>query len=173
MCCHLALLGLVQSKPSWSAQACTAQAQAELDGTTCAVYPAPQTLGLVVCGRLMTSLLLWPMAWRAWPWPPLQVLNFVPRSEIQLGGFKKGGLPSPCLLTTKPKRVSCSLRRVFTVFTRFCRRIKYIDQLLFCIESCCTAPPCTGNELTSWRFCQATARQKKHATSARRLIHTI
>ena len=88
-------------------------------------------------------------------------------------GFKKGGLPSPCLLTTKPKRVSCSLRRVFTVFTRFCRRIKYIDQLLFCIESCCTAPPCTGNELTSWRFCQATARQKKHATSARRLIHTI
>ena len=89
MCCHLALLGLVQSKPSWSAQACTAQAQAELDGTTCAVYPAPQTLGLVVCGRLMTSLLLWPMAWRAWPWPPLQVLNFVPRSEIQLGALKK------------------------------------------------------------------------------------
>ena len=26
---------------SWSAQACTGQAQAELDGSTCAVYLAP------------------------------------------------------------------------------------------------------------------------------------
>ena len=42
MCCHLALLGLAQGKPSWSAQACTGQAQAELDDNTCAVYPAPE-----------------------------------------------------------------------------------------------------------------------------------
>ena len=39
----LALLWLVQSKPSRSAQAWTRQAQAELDDSTCVVYPAPQT----------------------------------------------------------------------------------------------------------------------------------
>ena len=42
MCCHLALLELVQSKPSLSAQACTGQDQAELDGSTCGVCPVPE-----------------------------------------------------------------------------------------------------------------------------------
>ena len=41
MCCHLTLLGLSQSKSSWSAKDRTGQAKAELDGGTCAVYPAP------------------------------------------------------------------------------------------------------------------------------------
>ena len=43
---HLALLGLAQSKPSLSAQTCTRQAQAELDGSTCAVYPVPKGMYL-------------------------------------------------------------------------------------------------------------------------------
>ena len=38
---HLVLLGLAQSKPSGPAQACTGQAQAELNGATVRVYPAP------------------------------------------------------------------------------------------------------------------------------------
>ena len=46
---HLVLFGLAQSKPSGQAQAWTGQAQAELDGATVRVYPAPKTS-------------LWPLA---------------------------------------------------------------------------------------------------------------
>ena len=39
--CHLVLFGLAQSKHSEPAQTCNWQAQAELDGATVRVYPAP------------------------------------------------------------------------------------------------------------------------------------
>ena len=41
MCFHLVLLGPVQCKPGLTNWACSGQAQAALDGSTCAVYPAP------------------------------------------------------------------------------------------------------------------------------------
>ena len=43
MCCHLILLGLVQCKPGLTNWACPGQAQAELDGSTCEVDPAPNS----------------------------------------------------------------------------------------------------------------------------------
>ena len=39
--CHLLHSGLAQSKPGWSAKACTRQAQSEIDGARERVWPEP------------------------------------------------------------------------------------------------------------------------------------
>lgn len=53
MCCQLVLLGLAKRKPSWSGQACSGQAQAELDGSICAVYQAPK--GQLILKAVLSS----------------------------------------------------------------------------------------------------------------------